>query len=202
MSKGNRELTNQEIEACINTFKGKYAKRNRAMFVLGLNTGLRIAEILSIRIKDIRPFEKITDYLYIEKRHTKNKIEGKSIVVNDNIKKYVMEYLDDFEKLYGEPPKAEFLLFQSRNGENQAICEKQGSNVLKDVYKELELTGKLATHTMRKSYANRMHVKMGCDILKTQKALHHRDVSSTTYYLNVDQKEIDAAILSLDYKGQ
>jgi site-specific recombinase XerD len=199
MSKGNRPLKNEEIEDCLNSFKGKYAKRNRAMFVLGLNTGLRIAEILSITIKQIKPYSKITDYLYIERRNAKGKIEGKSIVVNDTIKKYVSEYLDEFEDLYHVEPKPELFLFQSRNGDNQAICTKQGANVLKDVYRDLELTGKLATHAMRKSYCTVIHNDLGHDILKTQRAMHHRDISSTTHYLNVDQEEIDTAIKGLDY---
>lgn len=52
-----RPLTNEEIQTCLNSFKGGYSKRDLAIFTLGLATGFRIKEILSLRIRDIYNIE-------------------------------------------------------------------------------------------------------------------------------------------------
>jgi len=49
---------------------------------------------------------------------------------------------------------------------------------------------------MRKTFANRLYERLGHDLFKTQKALGHQNVNSTVQYLQVDQNEINAAILA------
>jgi integrase len=53
-----------------------------------------------------------------------------------------------------------------------------------EAYKSNELTGKLGTHAMRKTFANRMYDKLGKDLVKCQRALGHRNINSTVSYLS------------------
>jgi integrase len=50
---GARPLTNGEIANVLNAFTGAYAARDRALFVLGLKSGFRISEMLSLRVSDV-----------------------------------------------------------------------------------------------------------------------------------------------------
>ncbi|MDQ3308839.1 MAG: hypothetical protein M3497_01790 [Gemmatimonadota bacterium] len=50
---------------------------------------------------------------------------------------------------------------------------------------------------MRKTFANKVHVLLGRDLVKTQRALGHKNVSSTVSYLSFLEEEIDEAILAL-----
>ena len=51
--KGCRPLTTQEIIEVSEQFSSKYKVRNRALFILGISTGGRIAELLSLKIDDV-----------------------------------------------------------------------------------------------------------------------------------------------------
>ncbi len=64
-------------------------------------------------------------------------------------------------------------------------------------YAEHQLGGTLGTHAMRKTFANNVHVLLGRDLVKTQRALGHKNVSSTVSYLSFLEEEIDEAILAL-----
>ncbi len=48
---------------------------------------------------------------------------------------------------------------------------------------------------MRKTFARRVHEKLGKDLVKTQKAMGHRSINSTVSYLSFNEEEIDDAIL-------
>src|ERR1700689_5363425 len=95
---GTRPLTDDEIRRCIDSFDGhKYQLRNKALFILGLNTGFRISELLSLTIGDVRPFKVITDYLTVERKNMKKKTQGRTVILNDMCKTYLKDYLDNFE---------------------------------------------------------------------------------------------------------
>ncbi len=66
--------------------------------------------------------------------------------------------------------------------------------ILMGRYAENQLGG---THAMRKTFANKVHVLLGRDLAKTQRALGHKNVSSTVSYLSFLEEEIDEAILAL-----
>jgi integrase len=68
--------------------------------------------------------------------------------------------------------------------------------ILREATDKAKIAGKVATHSMRKTFAERMYTKLDKDLLKLQKALGHRDVNSTIAYLSFNQQDIDDAILS------
>lgn len=69
--------------------------------------------------------------------------------------------------------------------------------ILKEAYESNEMTGKLGTHSMRKTFADRIYDKLDRDLVKTQKALGHRNINSTVQYLSFREEEIDEAMLSI-----
>ena len=70
--KGTRPLDNDEIRRVSAAFTGIFATRNRGVFMLGVSTGGRISELLSLRIGDVYQNGKpVSDLLY-----SKNIVKG------------------------------------------------------------------------------------------------------------------------------
>ena len=63
--KGTRPLDNNEIRLVSACFTGKFEVRNRGLFMLGVSTGGRISELLSLTIGDVwQNRAAVTDLLY------------------------------------------------------------------------------------------------------------------------------------------
>lgn len=192
--KGMRPLTDDEIAQVAEAFDGTYALRDRALFILGIKTGLRISEILSLTIGDVLTDERFHDRVYIERRHIKGKREGRSIPLNPIAKGALLPWIKSLRA--GGSTQGTFI-FKSRNGGNRAISRVQAWKILDSVFRRVGALGRLGTHTMRKSFAQRAFRKLDNDLLRTQKALGHRSISSTISYLSFETQEIDEVILSL-----
>ena len=82
-------------------------------------------------------------------------------------------------------------------GLKRAISREQAWRILKEAFNSNELEGKLGTHAMRKTFANRIYHQSNRDLIKTQQAMGHKHVNSTQHYLSFLQDEIDALILAI-----
>ena len=87
-------------------------------------------------------------------------------------------------------------VFRSSKGGDRPISPVQAWRILREAVTTNELTGKLGTHAMRKTFANRAYEKLNHDLVKTQRALGHANINSTVQYLSFREEEIDAAILA------
>jgi integrase len=57
--------------------------------------------------------------------------------------------------------------------------------------------GKLGTHAMRKTFATKVYTRLQHDLVKTQRALGHRNINSTVSYLSFCEDDVTQAILAL-----
>jgi len=186
--KGCRPLTTQEIISVSEQFTVPYEVRNRALFILGISTGGRIAELLSLKIEDVwQGGQPVSDLLY-EKNVVKGKENSRLIPCNSDARQAIRKLIDWQVKQYGSlDPKRP--LFPSRKG-NDAISTTQGYRVLKDAFSLAGLNGKVATHSMRKTYAQRCATG---DIYLVAEALGHKAVETTKKYLGVSYDKLRRA---------
>jgi site-specific recombinase XerD len=61
------------------------------------------------------------------------------------------------------------------------------------------MTGRLGTHSLRKTFAMTVHEQLGRALHHTQQALGHVNISSTLHYLPVAEVEIQQAIVAVTY---
>jgi integrase len=193
--KGCRPLTEKEIEKVIESFKGRYALRDKALFILGVKTGYRISEILSIRLGDVYQNGKIVDRVTVHRRNMKKKTEGRTVILNPMVKASLRHWIKEL-KTWPDTDENTFI-FQSQKGKNKPISRIQVWRLLESAYKVCKLHGNLGTHSMRKSFANIIYEKLEKDLIRTQKALGHKNVNSTVSYLSFRQEDIDEAIMSI-----
>lgn len=192
--KGCRPLTDNEVAAVVASFSGPYAVRDRALFLLGVRSGFRISEILSLRVGDLVQRGQMVERVSVARRFMKKRVEGRSVLLHPEAKAALAVLLAELRSA-GQVTDETFV-FQSRKGDNQPISRVQAWRILNGSFEGNALTGKLGTHSMRKTFANRVYERLGRDLVRTQRALGHRNINSTVQYLSFREEDIDAAILA------
>lgn len=191
---GCRPLTDEELEAVSDHFQGYMEHRNRCLFWLGITTGFRVSELLSLRVSDVWRNGRMPETVRIRRNRSKGKKRGQSAHFAPRARPYVHHWLFVIWKRYGTAP--DLPLFHSRNGKSRGITRMQAHRMLTDTMSLAGLDGaygELATHSMRKTYAATMWEHFG-DIFSVQKALRHKSPASTMAYLSFDEKEITHAV--------
>ena len=194
--KGTRPLNNDEIRRVSGCFTGTYEVRNRGLFMLGVSTGGRISELLSLRIEDVYQNKKpVTDLLY-SKSIVKGGEVSRSVPVNADGRRAI-DALVNWHRQHYRAIDASRPLFPSRHKSGTVALHRQTAHdILKNAFIEAGLNGKLATHSLRKSFAQRLYDKTG-DIYMVQELLGHRNISTTQNYLGVNYADARAAVESI-----
>ena len=193
--KGCRPLTEAEVEAVLSALAGPFALRDRALFLLGVKSGFRISELLSLRLLDVMRAGRLLDRVGVARRNMKKKVEGRTVLLHPDARAALELWVEELRS-QGYMTSDTFV-FQSRKGRNAALSRVQAYRILQAAYGAAGVEGQTGTHSMRKTFANNVHERLGRDLLKTQKALGHRNINSTVSYLSFQQEEIDEAILGL-----
>jgi integrase len=193
--KGCRPLSEKEVEQISGSFSGRNALRDKALFLLGVKSGFRISEILSLRVGDVVQAGRIVKRVAVHRRHMKRRIEGRTVLLHPAARTALQDWINQFRA--DSEPAAGTYIFSSRKGDNRPISRKHAWRILKQVFQAKGLTGKLGTHSMRKTFADRVYARLNQDLAKTRIALGHRNVNSTVSYLSFREEEIDQAILAI-----
>jgi integrase len=190
--KGCRPFTAGEVQLIQHSFGGRYAARDRALFLLGVKSGFRISELLSLRVGQVLQYGRLVERITVERRHMKRQREGRTVLLHAEAKAALAGWLMQLQS--GGAVDRHTFVFRSQKGANRPISRRQALAVLRDAVVTNGLTGKLGTHAMRKTFAQNIYRELGYSLAKTQRALGHQHVNSTIAYLNVDDDEIDAAM--------
>jgi integrase len=201
--KGCRPLTEVEVRLVCQSFGGRYARRDQALFLLGVKSGFRISELLALQLGDVWRGQSVVERVTVRRRHMKYKTEGRTILLHPEARAALAAWLGDLQA--GGPCPAATYVFRSRKGPNRPISRRHALRVLREVYNANELTGPLGTHAMRKTFANQVYQHLcqrraageAVDPFRlTSKALGHRSITSTDGYLSFLEADIEAAILA------
>jgi integrase len=211
--RGCRPLTDAEVSLIGKSFSGTFAKRNKALFVVGHRTGFRISELLSLTVEDVMQHGKIVDHISVTRQHMKGgkagKTSGRTIALHPEARAALSVWLEALTVMLKGTLPLQTPVFCSRVGEyievdgkrqatglKRAISREQAWRLLKQAFNSNCLEGKLGTHAMRKTFANRMYDALKHDLPKTQRAMGHANINSTVQYLSFREEDIEAAILA------
>ncbi|MFC7063972.1 tyrosine-type recombinase/integrase [Halobacillus seohaensis] len=153
--------------------------RNQLLFTLGISFGLRVSDLLTIRVGDVRG------------KHLLKLREGKTgktkeIRINSHLQKQLSK-VKGFDDDY---------LFASRKGDNKPITRTQSYRILNEAAERAgikERIGSVGCHSLRKSHGWMLY-EQGLDITRIMRALNHSSQDVTLSYIGVEQDEIDEAI--------
>lgn len=191
---GCRPLTDDEVDQVMRSFGGRYAARDRALFLLGIYTGFRITELLSLRLRDVYQHSEVLSRVSVPRRNMKGKYTSRSVPLHPHAQLSLEAWIADMPRHFEATP--ECYVFRSREGANKPITRMHAHRILREAFDSCEMTGNLGTHSMRKTFAKRVHHKLGNDLAKTKEALGQKNITATMHYMSFMQEEIDQAILS------
>ena len=187
--KGTRPLDNAEIRSVSEAFGGVFAVRNRSLFMLGVSVGGRISELIALKVDDVWQNGKPVKDLLFALNIVKGGEISRAVPVNIDGRQAIEDLIAWHIELYGNTDAAR-PLFPSRKGQgSKPMTRIAAHNALKDAFEAAGLNGKLGTHSLRKSYAQRLYEQTN-DIYAVQEMLGHKSVVTTQRYLGVNYASV------------
>lgn len=156
----------------------KQSQRDLLLFVLGINTGIRISDLLSLKIEDIWDGMGIKEFLFLKETTSD---ETKAYYLNNNVKLAVENYLKTYDFR-----ESDFLFKSKKN--NQPITRQQAYRIINTAAKEVGIEGKIGTHTLRKTFGYHAYRK-GIAISILMGIYHHHSPSETLRYIGISNNE-------------
>lgn len=163
----------EKIEA-VKTQLKKRSMRDLLLFVIGINSGLRISDIIPLTVADVRDKSHIT---ITEQKTGKNK----KFPLTDTVKELLTPYIAGMSD--------NEYIFKSRQGKSY-ITRQQAYKILNDACHAVGINEEIGTHTLRKTFGYH-HYKQNKDIALLQKIFNHSSASVTLRYIGIDQDTID-----------
>jgi integrase len=177
--------------------------RDRTLVTLGLNTGFRIKELLSLNVGHVWEDTHVRSHIRVTraklkggKGRRKKTITSRTVPLNETATLILQKYL--FARFGPGPMKLEEALFPSRmHGKRINRCR---ANVI--VHEVLERAGfenldAYGTHSLRKGFCQAIYRITNHDLNLTRAIRGHADCSTTQKYLFVDEAEMQNAVLNL-----
>lgn len=164
-------------------FKSVKKLRNRIMLETTYAAGLRVSELVSLKVKDIDSAR-----MMIRVNQGKGKKDRYTLL---------SEYLLNELRLYWRVYRPSYWLFPRQEGHQHISID----IVQKIYYKAVELSGvkrKGGIHSLRHSFATHL-LESGANLKQIQMLLGHRSIQTTMIYLHVTQKNISSLISPLDF---
>ena len=193
--KGCRPLDTNEIIKIAEQFDGTFEVRNRSLFMLGVSVGGRISELLSLRIDDVwQNGQPVSDLLF-QKRVVKGKETARMIPVNADGRQAIIDLIHWHIQHYGDPePRRP--LFMSRQG-GEALSRSHAHRILEAAFRKALMNGKLATHSLRKTFAQRCFDACG-DIYQVSELLGHKNVETTKRYIGISYTKLQETVQAIE----
>lgn len=192
--RGCRPLSCEEVGRVAAAFEGPTRQRDRTLFLLGVNIGARITELLSLRVGDVRAGGVVASEVYFQRRNVKGRRAGRRVPVNEAARRVLAEYVATRP---GAPPWTP--LFPSRIV-GRALSRFRAHVILQRAYAKAGVFGKVAWHSTRKFFATEIE-KGGARLSIIKDLLGHASISTTERYLGVDSSEAQAAVAALGALG-
>lgn len=178
---------NKQFKALAEYFLHKGQIRNYVMVIMGTYTALRISDLLCLKWSDVydEQRDKFHSHITIVERKTR---KTKTIALNKHI-------LTALQILF--PHRQGEFLFASRKNKEQAISRIQAWRIINGAVTELGLTGKIACHSLRKTWGYHAWTSGEVSPVVIMEIYNHSNYEVTKRYLGVSQDDLDKAYLEM-----
>lgn len=181
---------------------GRY--RDNMLFIVGINFGLRVSDLRVLRfsnlINDNLTFKDSFAVFEQKTRNTRKRKKNRYITINTAVVEAVTLYLEHTESVTLSDYM--FRSVSNRGGNlNEPLSNKSIDRILKGIATDLDLSVKMSTHTLRKTFCYHQMVMSHNDsrkLLLLQKMLGHSSPAQTLDYIGITSEEIDEAYKKLN----
>ena len=171
------------VNAMADYIRNNYGDKYFIMFEIGIHTGLRISDILKLRVIQVSGKDEIT-ITETKTQHTKKTNKSKLVVFNARLKSELAEYIKDLPSYY-------HLIYNQRNP-TKGISRAYAYRVIHEsgLAFGLEHCG---THTMRKTFGFHYYSQHK-DIAFLMKLFNHSDQTKTLRYIGIENDDFRRAL--------
>ncbi len=169
--------------------------RNHLLLVTGLNTALRISDILHLKWEHVYDFgtHNCKEHLYI----TEQKTDKKSMVlINGNLKEALLKYKEHLDR-QGTPTSPGSFLFENSNRKGHPITRVQAFRIIKKAAAECHLNGVISCHSLRKTFGYHAW-QQGIKPALLMNIYNHSSFQTTVRYLGIEQDDRDSIFRNID----
>lgn len=161
--------------------------RDKLLFVMGINTGLRVQDLLALRVGDVRGL-KLGDRVSITERKT-----GKPnvLILNSEIIITLEAYLNSVQA------SDEDFLFKSRKSHNSPLETLTVTKKVKAWTAAINLKGNYGAHTLRKTWTYHQRREFGVSWEVLARRLNHSSPAVTRRYLGIQDEEVEEVLLNV-----
>ena len=155
--------------------------KHKAMLMIGYAAGLRISEIIHLKVKDID-----SERMMLHIRNAKGK-KDREVILSETL----LAVLRDYYKLY----KPKEFLFEGQSG--NSYTARSLSKIMQSAKQKAGVKKQGSIHAFRHSFATHL-LESGTDISIIQKLLGHNDIKTTLRYTHVSKVELQKVKSPLD----
>ncbi|MFO7816160.1 MAG: site-specific integrase [Desulfovibrionales bacterium] len=159
--------------------------RDYLLFTMGINNGLRIGDLLKLKVKDVAGVKAGGAITVREQKTGKENV----LLINKATHKALQAYLKACQH------DSEEYLFPSQKG-NGPLTVSAANRLIKSWCKQINLRGNYGTHSLRKTfgYIQRVHYGIGFELLC--KRFNHSSPAVTMRYLGIEDKEVNGILMN------
>lgn len=175
-----KPITDQQVlnQFAMELKNGKHGQRDFLIFAMGIYTGIRISDILNLKVSDV--LNKTETIIVEQKTGQKRTLNLKQLT---NI---IIEYLTS------EPDRESEWLFYSPTDLNKPLASHQFYKIMQKVADNLGLDY-IGTHTMRKTFGYSYYQKYK-DLPSLMRILNHSSQATTLRYIGLEDEQIQASL--------
>lgn len=173
-------LATEEIDALISVIdlSTPEGERNKAMLETLYSCGLRVSELVGLKISDLF-FEE--GFIKITGKGNKQRF----VPVGGSTIKYINSYVNLIRVHYAVQKGHEDTLFLNRRGKQ--LTRSMIFTIIKDLALKINLNKTISPHTFRHSFATHL-LENGADLRSIQLMLGHESITTTEVYMHLDRK--------------
>ena len=179
-------LTIKEIDLLISNINisTNEGERNIALIETLYGCGLRVSELISLKISDLFFSE---GFIKVTGKGNKQRL----VPISDLNKTVIKSYLDNSRKKLKIEEKSKDILFLNRRGKK--LSRAMIFTIIKRLAKLSNIKKNISPHTFRHSFATHL-LKNGADLKTIQQLLGHQSITTTEIYMHIDNKMLVKAI--------
>ena len=159
-------------------------ERNRAIIETLYGCGLRVSELINLRISDLYFNE---DFIKVTGKGDKQRL----IPINSYTKKYINIYLQHVRKRQKVDKNYSDILFLNRRGKK--LTRVMIFHIIKKLSRVAGIKKNISPHSLRHSFATHL-LENGADLRSIQLLLGHESITTTEIYLHLDRKQLHQTV--------
>ena len=175
-------LNVEEISQMISSIniKEKFGQRNKTIIEILYGTGIRVSELIELKISNIFFKENLIRVLGKGDKE-------RFVPIGLKAKKSIIDYINNNRKYQKIEESSNDILILSKYGKK--ITRHMIFTLIKNISKKSGITKKISPHTFRHSFASHL-LKNGADLRTIQLILGHENITTTEIYTHLDSKHL------------